>query len=107
MAVAKSLSLLFHGPAWLTFLVMGAAAGGFTVCTLDLLAFFSANAKLISTYGAMALAEGGLLQLVELIGWGYLGIACYIVFKGCLYGLLERVPGGAHGRQEAPRDRVG
>jgi len=36
--------------------------------------------------------DGGLLQLVELIFWGYLGVACYIVFKGCIDGLLSRVP---------------
>src|SRR5437588_8837643 len=106
LALAKWLSFLFHGPAWLTFVVMGAAAGGFAVSTLDLLVFFGANAKLISTYGLMALAEGGLLQLGELIGWGYLGVACYVVFKGCLYGLLERVPGGAHGRAESRQENT-
>ncbi len=92
MRLAKILSFLFHGPAWLTFLAMGAAAGGFAVCTIDLFQFFSANFTLIATYRWMAIADGGLLQLVELIFWGYLGVACYLVFKGCLHGLLERVP---------------
>jgi hypothetical protein len=30
------------------------------------------------------------LQLVELIVYGYVSIAFYILFKGCLYGVLGR-----------------
>jgi hypothetical protein len=102
MRLAKILSYLFYGPAWLTFLVMGVAAGGFAVCTFNLFELFSANFKLIAGYGWMAVVDGGLLQLFELIVWGYLGTACYVLFKGCLHGLLERVPHRAH-RQDAPR----
>ena len=47
-AVREMLSYLFHGPAWLTFLAMGAAGGGFAVCTFDLFELFSANFKLIA-----------------------------------------------------------
>ena len=36
----------------------------------------------------MALKDGGLLQLAELIGCGYVSIAFYVLFKGCLYGVL-------------------
>ena len=105
--LARILGYLFHGPAWLTFLAMGAAAGGFAVCTFDLFAFFSANFKLITTYGFMAVADGGFLQLLELILWGYLGIFCYLVFKGCLYGLLERIPGSApHGAPHPGKDEA-
>ena len=39
----------------------------------------------------MAALDGGLLQLVELIAWGYLALAFYVVFKGCLDGLLHRI----------------
>jgi hypothetical protein len=92
MRLAKILSYLFHGPAWLTFLIMGAAAGGFAVCTFNLYELFSANFRLVTTYGGMALLDGGLLQLVQLTFWGYLGVACYLLFKGCVHGLLERVP---------------
>ena len=35
--------------------------------------------------------EGGLRQLVELVGYGYLSLSFYILFKGCLYGILHRV----------------
>ena len=62
------------------------------VCTYDLFEVFRANFRLISTYGLMAIFDGGLLQFVELSFWGYLGLVCYLVFKGCLDGLLSRVP---------------
>jgi len=92
MWLARWLSHLFYGPAWLTFLVMGAATGGVALCTYDLFTIFRANYNLLTTYGAMAIFDGGLLQLTELIFWGYLGVACYLVFKGCMDGLLARVP---------------
>ena len=92
MWIARLLSFLFHGPAVLTFLVMGAAAGGFAVCSYDLFQIFSANYRLISAYGLMAVLDGGLLQFLQAVFWGYAGIACYMVFKGCMDGLLDRVP---------------
>jgi hypothetical protein len=92
MPLARFLSYLFYGPAWLTFLAMGAATGGVALCTYDLFSIFRANFTLLTTYGAMAVFDGGLLQLVEIILWGYLGVACYLVFKGCMDGLLARVP---------------
>ncbi len=30
----------------------------------------------------MAAFDGGILQLIELTAWGYLALACYVVFKG-------------------------
>jgi hypothetical protein len=91
MALFALLNRLFHGPAWLTFLVMGMAAGGLALCTFNLLFLFQANYNLLFRYGAMAAFDGGLVQLVELTAWGYLGLACYVVVEGCLEGLLARV----------------
>jgi len=91
MGLLKLLNRLFHGPAWLAFLVMGLAAGGFALCSLNLLSLFQANLNLIATYGAMAAFDGGLVQFLELTGWGYLALAFYVVFKGCLDGLLHRI----------------
>jgi hypothetical protein len=91
MGLLKLLNRLFHGPAWLAFLCMGLAAGGFTLCSLNLLSLFEANFHLIATYGAMAAFDGGILQFVELTAWGYLALAFYVVFKGCLDGLLHRI----------------
>jgi hypothetical protein len=39
----------------------------------------------------MAAFDGGTLQLIELAAWGYLALAFYVVFKGCLDGLLTRI----------------
>ncbi|MBV8793416.1 MAG: hypothetical protein JO136_00625 [Hyphomicrobiales bacterium] len=91
MVLFALLNRLFHGPAWLTFLVMGMAAGGLALCTFNLLFLFQANYNLLFRYGAMAAFDGGLVQLVELTAWGYLGLACYVVVEGCLEGLLARV----------------
>jgi hypothetical protein len=91
MALLKLLNRLFHGPAWLTFLVMGAAAGGLALCSFNLLYLFQANISLLWTYGAMAAFDGGILQLIELAAWGYLALACYVVVEGCLDGVLRRI----------------
>ena len=91
MALLKVLNRLFHAPAWLTFLVMGLAAGCLALCSFNLLSLFQANFNLIATYGAMAAFDGGLIQFLELTAWGYLALACYVVFKGCLDGLLQRI----------------
>ena len=85
------LNRLFYGPAWLTFLVMGMAAGGLALCSFNLLFMFQANYHLLFTYGAMAAFDGGLLQFIELAAWGYLALACYVVVEGCLEGLLIRI----------------
>ena len=49
---------------------------------------FTANFQFIATYGLMAARDGGALQLLQLVVFGYLSLAFYILFKGCLYGLL-------------------
>ena len=89
MGLFALLNRLFHGPAWLTFLVMGMAAGGLALCSFNLLFLFQANYNLLFSYGAMAAFDGGLLQFVELTG--YLALACYVVVEGCLEGLLTRI----------------
>jgi hypothetical protein len=91
MVLFGLLNRLFHGPPWLTFLVMGMAAGGLALCSFNLLFLFQANYNLLFTYGAMAAFDGGILQFVELAAWGYVALACYIVVEGCLEGLLSRV----------------
>ena len=90
MALLRLLNRLFHGPAWLKFIAMGVAAGGFALCSFNLFFLFQANLNLIVTYGAMAAFDGGLLQFIELTAWGYLALACYVVVEGCLEGLLTR-----------------
>ena len=75
----------------LRFVAMGAAVGGFAPCSFKLFSLFQANFNLLATYGAMAAFDGGLIQFVELTLWGYLALAFYVIFKGCLDGLLHRI----------------
>ena len=91
MTLLRLLNRLCHGPALLSFFVMGLAAGGFALCSFNLFAVFYANLQLIVTYGAMAVFDGGLLQFLELVAWGYIALAFYVVFEGCRDGLLHRI----------------
>ncbi len=91
MALLRLLNRLFHGPAWLTFLGMGVAVGAFALCSFNLFSLFQANITLIATYGAMAAFDGGLIQFLQLTLWGYLALVFYVLFKGCLDGLLHRI----------------
>jgi hypothetical protein len=86
----RFIDAIFNGPIWRTFLLMGVFAGLSAVASYNLFTLFMANFSFISQYGVMALREGGLLQLAELIVYGYLSIGFYILFKGCLYGVLGR-----------------
>jgi hypothetical protein len=91
MGVFALLNRLFHGPAWLAFLIMGMALGGLALCSFNLVFLFQANSQLIFSYGAMAAFDGGLLQFMELTVWGYLALACFIVVETCREGLLRRI----------------
>jgi hypothetical protein len=79
---------MFNGPIWRAFLLMGLFGGLSAITSYNLVLLFSANFSFVTQYGIMALREGGLLQLGELIVYGYLSIAFYILFNGCLYGVL-------------------
>jgi hypothetical protein len=96
MAPLKLLNRLFHGPAALKFVAMGVAAGGFALCSFNLLLLFQANLGLIATYGAMAAFDGGILQFVQLSAWGYLALVFYLIFEVCLYGLIHQISGAPH-----------
>jgi len=103
MTPLRLLHRLFNAPAWIAFLAMGAATAGFALCSLHLFEMFQANYNLIASYGAMAVFDGGLIQFAELVGWGYLAMAFYIVFKGCLDGLLRRIgDAGKQARRATP-----
>jgi len=105
MLLLKLLSRLCHGPPWLIFLLMGVFAGGFALCSFNLIYLFQANINLITAYGAMAAFGGGILQFVELTAWGFVALGCYVMFEGCLDGLLRRIHLVRPSEAEAPRDR--
>jgi hypothetical protein len=39
----------------------------------------------------MAAFDGGLLQFIELVAWGYVALACYVVVESRLESLLTGV----------------
>jgi len=93
MALPRALQLRRHFQRvvlrrpWLTFVVMGLAFCCFGMVTLNLLHLLRANAQLILDHGAMALADGGALQLVELVANGYVAMLAYVVMKTCEHAL--------------------
>jgi hypothetical protein len=74
-----------------TFFLMGVSFVLFGLVTLNLLHTLSANLEFLSSYGADAIREGGLWQLVGLIVSGYAAAACYVFFKLCEKVLVERL----------------
>ena len=84
----RFLTDMFNGPIWRAFLLMGVFGGLSAIASYNLALLFVANFGFVSRYGIMALKDGGLLQFVELVACGYLSIGFYILFKGCLYGVL-------------------
>ena len=77
------------GRLWLTFLVMGLAFFAFGVGSLNLFYLLQANATLLLEHGWLAVMEGGLRQLAELLATGYVSLAAYTVFKACEYRLAH------------------
>ena len=74
-----------------TFLVMGLAFVGFGLTSLNLLYLIRANVELVLQHGAMALLDGALQQLLELLGLGFSGLAMYLIFKVCEHILVEKL----------------
>lgn len=74
---------------WLTFLTMGLSFFAFGVGTLNLFYLLRANSNLILDYGWLALMDGGLSQLFELLLNGYVSLCAYVVFKACEYRLAH------------------
>ncbi len=94
MAAAAPYSRLYAFLArrwWLAFLLMGVSFVAFGLVTLDLLYTLGANFAFLSMYGADAVREGGLVQLLQMVVSGYLAAASYIVFKLCEKILVERL----------------
>ena len=86
----RFLNYLFNGPWALTFLLMGLFAWGLGATSANLFQLLDANLRYLTSYGWMAVEEGGGRQLAELVGLGYLSLGFYLLFKGCLQGLLGR-----------------
>jgi len=77
----------------LTLFLMGLFGLGFGIVSLNIFAMLHANFWLIARHGAMALLDGALLQLLELVLFGYLALVFYVMFKACEYVLVRRIVG--------------
>jgi hypothetical protein len=78
---------------WLCFLVMGASFFAFGVGSLNLFYLLRANGNLLLDHGWMAVMDGGLRQLAELLASGYLAMTAYVVFKTCEHRLAHWLAG--------------
>ena len=72
---------------WLTFIVLGLAFVGFGAGTVNLGLLLMANARFLANNGWMAVMDGGLVQLLQLIATGFASMASYVVFKTCEHRL--------------------
>ena len=72
-----------------TFVVMGLSFFAFGIGTLNLFFLLQANANLLLENGWLAVAEGGLQQLVELLISGFAALAAYLLFKVCEHRLVH------------------
>jgi hypothetical protein len=75
------------GRIWLSFVVLGASFFAFGVGSLNLFYLLRANGNLLLENGWLAVMDGGVQQLAELLLNGYLAMAAYVVFKACEYRL--------------------
>ncbi|NJO34618.1 MAG: hypothetical protein HC869_17290 [Rhodospirillales bacterium] len=76
--------------AFVVFIFMGACGAMFAWMSYNLINLAMANIHFLSQYGALAIMEGGLMQLVEIILYGYLALAFYLGFKACEHELVDR-----------------
>jgi len=81
---------------WLTFLLMGLFFLLFGAMTGNIFVLLKANIDLYLDYGTMVIADGALLQLAELIGYGYLSPLFYVLFKACEHILVTQLTGERH-----------
>ena len=77
--------------SWLTFFLMGVSFLLFGVMTVNIFVLLKANIDLYLAYGRMVIADGALRQLTELIGFGYLSMIFYVLFKACEHVLVSHL----------------
>ena len=90
--------------SWLTFFLMGVSFLLFGVMTVNIFVLLKANLDLYVTYGRMVIADGALLQLAELIGYGFLSMLFYVLFKACEHVLVRRLTCEPRGTRAELRD---
>jgi hypothetical protein len=77
------------------FLVMGASGMALAWMSFNLLHLAMENTRFIGMHGLVALLEGGLRQIIEIMIYGILSLVSYLVFKVCEVELVARWRGPA------------
>lgn len=95
----KRLNTWLYRHAACTFLLMGASFIVFGVLSLNLIFLLKANIEAILEHGTMIIAEGAGRQFIELIAYGYLSLAFFVVFKCCEQILVRRLTEQGQGEQ--------
>jgi hypothetical protein len=72
-----------------TFLLMGLFSFLGAVASYDLFTMLAANFRFLGEHGIMAVMEGALMQLGQLLATGYFALAMYLGFKACERSLVD------------------
>lgn len=84
--------LMPHRP-YAIFLLMLLAALVFGLSSYNLFFLIKANLSLVLEYGAMALMDGALKELLMLLIYGVVSLCAYLVFKACEKLLVDALTG--------------
>ncbi len=79
--------------AGLTFAVLALSFIAFGLASLNLVSLLKANLTLFLEHGTMALMDGALGQLADLLLSTVLSMVFYLIFKTCEYALVRRING--------------
>ena len=77
-------------PVVAVLLIAAALTVIFAYATLNLFQMSMANTRFLREYGWLAVQEGALLQLLQIIGSGIVAMVAYIGFKICESELVRR-----------------
>ena len=89
MRMAFRKMLMFH---WLaTFLLMGLFSVLGALASVNIFVLLDANVRFLSQHGVMAVMEGALTQLGQLLLSGLFALAMYLGFKACERVLVEKM----------------
>lgn len=76
---------------WAALLLLGLSFVLFGVASYNLFDVLQANLRFIAEHGLMAVMDGALLQLAELLAYGYAAAICYTGWKLCEKALVWRL----------------
>lgn len=86
MAIFK----LTRWPSILLFALAGVVTVIFAFSTANLFSHAMANVEFIREFGWVAIENGALVQVFELLFFGALSLSCWLIFKICEALLSER-----------------